>query len=298
MIHQQEVSDAKQKVEDRMKTLLVTIACLALTIANSAAQDTAGRWGMPSEAPEWGTSLIDRSADEQMKTDTMSKGKDQVPPKDFIELDVPPTIVKQVEPVYPEEAIRNKIEGKVWVKIWIDIEGKVRDVVLLKSTADILNDPAIEAARQLVFTPAYVNKEPVAVWVSVPFKFKLPSSKTSSGEVEKATEQFLTMVREVIEQDNKVKAEAMLNPEAYMIDGTRFKSIPEILQTGRKGNAILAEQTRKITFTKVKIADDGKWAYMVLRTESQRSGDQRYHTILFSRDSAGVWHIEHWHVSK
>ena len=62
--------------------------------------------------------------------------------------------------------MRAGLEGKVWVKIWVDKEGRPKQVVILKSDAEIFNEPAVEAAKQWVFTPAYMNNGPVAVWVS------------------------------------------------------------------------------------------------------------------------------------
>jgi len=50
-------------------------------------------------------------------------------------------------------------------------------VLIQKSDAEIFNEPALEAAKQFIFTPAYMNNGPVAVWVSVPFKFKLADKK-------------------------------------------------------------------------------------------------------------------------
>lgn len=98
---------------------------------------------------------------------------DDGPPADFVPVEKEPEIVKKVEPKYPELAMRAGLEGKVWVKIWVDKEGKAKQVVVLKSDAEIFNEPAVEAAKQFVFTPAYMNNGPVSVWVSVPFKFKL-----------------------------------------------------------------------------------------------------------------------------
>lgn len=103
--------------------------------------------------------------------------EDDGPPPDFVAVEKEPVIVKKVEPKYPELAMRAGIEGKVWVKIWVDKEGKAKQVVVMKSDAEIFNDPAIEAAKQFVFTPAYMNNGPVAVWVSVPFRFKLADRK-------------------------------------------------------------------------------------------------------------------------
>ncbi len=101
------------------------------------------------------------------------KIEDDTPPADFVPVEKQPEVVKKVEPKYPELAMRAGLEGKVTVKIWVDKEGKVKQVVVLKSDAEIFNEAAIEAAKQWVFTPAYMNNGPVAVWVSVPFKFKL-----------------------------------------------------------------------------------------------------------------------------
>jgi protein TonB len=103
--------------------------------------------------------------------------EDDGPPPDFVPVEKEPVVVKKVEPKYPELAMRAGLEGKVWVKIWVDKEGKAKQVVVIKSDAEIFNEPAIEAAKQFVFTPAYMNNGPVAVWVSVPFKFKLADRK-------------------------------------------------------------------------------------------------------------------------
>jgi TonB family protein len=96
---------------------------------------------------------------------------------DFVRYDKEPQIIKKVEPKYPEPALRAGLEGKVIVKMWVDKEGKVAQVVVLKSDAEIFNQPAIEAAKQFAFTPASLNNKSVATWVSYPFRFKLPEKK-------------------------------------------------------------------------------------------------------------------------
>jgi len=102
---------------------------------------------------------------------------EDAPPADFVPVEKEPQAVKKIEPKYPELAMRAGLEGKVWVKIWVDKEGKPKQVVILKSDAEIFNEPAVEAAKQWVFTPAYMNNGPVAVWVSIPFRFKLADRK-------------------------------------------------------------------------------------------------------------------------
>jgi TonB family protein len=84
-----------------------------------------------------------------------------------------PVLVRSIPPKYPELLAKSGIEGKVWIKIWVDKQGKPHEVRLMKSDNEMLNEAAIEAAKQFLFTPAYMNNGPVSVWVSVPFSFKL-----------------------------------------------------------------------------------------------------------------------------
>jgi TonB family protein len=81
--------------------------------------------------------------------------------------------LNQVTPKYPELATRAGLEGTVWVKLWIDEAGKVVKADVTKSDVEMFNEPAIEAAMQWTFRPALLKGKPVAVWVSVPFRFKL-----------------------------------------------------------------------------------------------------------------------------
>jgi protein TonB len=95
------------------------------------------------------------------------------PPPDFVPFEKGPQIVKKVQPVYPEIARKAGLEGTVWVKIWVDKQGKSKKVVIQKSASEIFDQAAIDAAMQMVFTPAMMQNGPVDVWVSIPFHFKL-----------------------------------------------------------------------------------------------------------------------------
>jgi len=97
---------------------------------------------------------------------------DEAPP-DFVPYEKAPMVVKRVVPVYPDLARQAGLEGTVWLKLWIDKEGKVKKAVIVKSDAEILNQAAIDAAVQWLFTPALQQDKPVAVWMAVPFKFSL-----------------------------------------------------------------------------------------------------------------------------
>lgn len=84
-----------------------------------------------------------------------------------------PQIITRIAPAYPPLAVKAGIEGRVVVNMLVGKDGHVREVALVHSTAECLNDAALDAARGFVFTPAYMNNGPVTVWVTVPFNFKL-----------------------------------------------------------------------------------------------------------------------------
>lgn len=98
---------------------------------------------------------------------------DDGPPPDFVAVEKEPVPIKSPAPKYPDIALRAGLEGTVYVKLWVDREGKVKKAVVLKSDAEVFNDAAVEAGRQWVFTPAQQQGKPVQVWVAVPFKFRL-----------------------------------------------------------------------------------------------------------------------------
>jgi periplasmic protein TonB len=128
-----------------------------------------------SNAPAPATDASSSSAGTAIEQDLNIS--DDVAPPDFVPYEKEPTVIKRVEPKYPDLALRAGLEGNVFVKVWVDKEGKVRKVVLLKSDAPIFEDAAIGAAKQWVFTPAVMQKGPVSVWVSIPFRFRLTGNK-------------------------------------------------------------------------------------------------------------------------
>ena len=78
---------------------------------------------------------------------------------------------------YPPAAKKEGIEGTVWLKTLVDEEGRVAKVEIQKSEAEVLNQAAVDAVKQWLFKPAIMKGKPVAVWVSIPFRFVLAADK-------------------------------------------------------------------------------------------------------------------------
>ena len=87
----------------------------------------------------------------------------------------PPEVLKAVEPAYPEIARQAGLEGLVTLKLLVGTDGRVHGVVVADGVP-VLNDAAVQAAWRYLFKPALAGGRPVAVWVAVPFRFRLNGS--------------------------------------------------------------------------------------------------------------------------
>ena len=91
---------------------------------------------------------------------------------EFFAVSDKPELIKQVQPVYPPLAIHAGIEGTVVIKALVDTKGNIEKVALLKSIP-MLDESAINAAKQFKYKPGKQRDRYVKVWVSLPFKFSL-----------------------------------------------------------------------------------------------------------------------------
>jgi periplasmic protein TonB len=98
---------------------------------------------------------------------------------EVMDVDEMPTITKSVNPEYPEDAKKAGIEGAVILKILVNKEGNVRKAVVTNRTdgSVAMEQAAVNAVKQWTFKPATIKKQPVEMWVSIPFKFKLAEKK-------------------------------------------------------------------------------------------------------------------------
>ncbi len=89
-------------------------------------------------------------------------------------VEVKPKVLHSVKFVHPEEAIRDSLEGKVFLKFIVNLDGSVSDVRVLRG-AEVFHQAAIDAVYQFRYKPAEHNGKPVAVWIPRAIRFRLPT---------------------------------------------------------------------------------------------------------------------------
>jgi len=100
----------------------------------------------------------------------------------FLPIEDQPKIIGGYEAViknlkYPENAKKVGIEGVVYVKALIGIDGIPVRIELMKGLGNSgCNEAAIEAVRKVKFTPAMQDNKPVRFWFTIPIRFQLSNT--------------------------------------------------------------------------------------------------------------------------
>ncbi len=96
---------------------------------------------------------------------------------------MPPKLIKEVEPVYPEIARQARVEGVVIAEATTDVYGQVIEVKVLRSIP-LLDQAAVDALKQWVYEPMVINGTPRPVTFTVTLQFTLDDEKKpKAGEI-------------------------------------------------------------------------------------------------------------------
>jgi len=84
-----------------------------------------------------------------------------------------PKLLYDIKPRYTPQALRDKIEGTVWLEIVVTADGSVGDIRVLRSLDVGLDKEAIAAVRQWRFEPGRLGLDAVSVAVTVAMDFNV-----------------------------------------------------------------------------------------------------------------------------
>ncbi len=98
---------------------------------------------------------------------------DYLPQHMISEMPVVPIELLNSKKVYPPLANKQGIEGVVFLELYIDQNGKIRNIIILKDPGYGFGEAAVKALEGLKCIPAKSNGIPVAVKIRYPVRFKL-----------------------------------------------------------------------------------------------------------------------------
>jgi|WetSurMetagenome_2_1015567.scaffolds.fasta_scaffold11754_3 hypothetical protein len=245
------------------------------------------------------------------------------PPDTDIAFDKGPTVIKQVQPVYPPSMLDGGWEATVYVKAFVNIDGTVADarsekiqIKAIRTSKDdtspqekqtdgkAFEESALAAVLQWKFTPAQMQGKSVAVWVTIPFKFKLdgkdkkPSIKDSDdAEMEKSIESIKTVIENILRGKEIEAAKKYIEKNASLIYNTKMVNLYSVLNGEQKDVRLTEGKEAHCVFFNIKINDGGNSAIILWNTELPKKKNKRIHSIVLTKGHAKEWKIIHWHVS-
>ncbi|RPI06600.1 MAG: energy transducer TonB [Ignavibacteriae bacterium] len=246
-----------------------------------------------------------------------------LPPSDKeIPFDKEPRVIKQVNTEYPSSMLSGGWEATVYMKAFIDVEGNVTDAksekiqVTAARTDDqhdaagtkqadgkAFEEAAYAAVKQWKFSPAQMQGKPVAVWVTIPFRFKLsgkgpsPVNEADREKMEKAMESIKTTIENILKGTDLENAKKKVSKDAMLIANTKTENLYSVLNGEHKELRLNEGKEAKRTNINVKVYDKGKSALIVWTSELPGKKNKRIHSIMLSLTAENTWQITHWHVS-
>ncbi len=108
---------------------------------------------------------------EQKEPAVQPKTEDTVAPAPFVAIEKQARIIRLEKPKFSTQKYLIGVEGQVVIQVRIDPTGKPVQTVTLKSTNDLLIQPAVDAVMASQYAPAEMTTGPVASWLTIPFRF-------------------------------------------------------------------------------------------------------------------------------
>ena len=99
-----------------------------------------------------------------------------------------PKLLRQVEPVYPSQAIKARVQGSVVLGLVIDEKGEPGGIEIISPLGFGLEEEAIECVRKWRFAPGTKNGKPVPVYAVIEVNFRLLGSWLDAGAEKRRSE--------------------------------------------------------------------------------------------------------------
>jgi hypothetical protein len=248
-------------------------------------------------------------------------------PDKEIAFDKAPVVIKRAPVVYPPLMLDKGWEAMVYVKAFITTEGIVGDAriekIEIKAEKIVINtnesdnsdqekqtdgktfeEAALASVNEWKFTPAQMQGKPVAVWITVPFKFKLSKDKkkitdkeSEDAETEKMSEVIKTNIENILKGEDIEKAKSCIDKNALLVYKNRTVNLQSVLN-GKHKDVILTEgKESHCVNINMKISEGGSSAVVVWKSRPLKGKNERTHSIVLTKTPSKGWKITHWHVS-
>jgi hypothetical protein len=115
-------------------------------------------------------------------------------------------------------------------------------------------------------------------------------------ETSVAWEPLLQFVQDILAGKDIAGNGIGISPGAYLVSGNRCENLHGVISGEVKTCTLIEGSSRTATAMALKMNDAEDAAYLRLKTQTGEKADDRYHTIVFMKNSDGRWLVECWHT--
>lgn len=149
------------------------VSCNLNTTAEDAIKEVLTKSGLSFKKFENNVAVIFPKSPSSKKTKAVVSNKNvKTNFSDTIEDVIKPSLISKLELIYPEKAIKERIEGEVLARFLVSKSGEVSSVKVERSSGyEILDTATINYIKKLKFLPAEYNGKYHKVWTSMLVKY-------------------------------------------------------------------------------------------------------------------------------
>lgn len=181
-VNEEPLSNVLNEIRDQSKLNIIysdqiindkKVTCNLNSSAEEAINEVLTKTGFSFKKFENNVAVVFPKSPSAKKTKAVVRNKNVKtkfsPPNEEV---VKPTLISSLDLAYPENAIKERIEGEVHVLLFVSKSGNVDHVKLKKSSGhEILDTATINYIKKLKFLPAEVNGKYHPVWTSMLVKY-------------------------------------------------------------------------------------------------------------------------------
>jgi TonB family protein len=202
---------------------------------------------------------------------------------------------KIVQPTYPDILRAAGIEGTVLLHVFVNEEGKVDKVELIKADNQGLVEAAIEAAKQWEFDPATNNGKAIKAEAAIPFTFRLgdPDLKAKN----EALFTLLEQIKGFLRGEPADSVEAHIAPKSYAVIGKEYQPLLPLLSERAKRQLLVEGKNTEFPNIRTVLDNSEDSGCLLMYTRPTEDKPIRYHTLVFMKSADGRWMIQAWQTS-
>jgi TonB family protein len=142
---------------------------------------------------------------------------------------------RRVDPIYPEEARKAKLEGRVVVRVTVGADGKPHNIHVIQPFGSGFDEQAVAAVQQWEFQPAIKDGRRVAVYINVEVNFRLspgPTPPTDQADPQNAALRavFESLAERLVKRDFDGAYKFLSEQTAKQVSANRLASAFKMLE--------------------------------------------------------------------